>query len=122
MVTESYKMKHYVLVVIIALLFLSWSTSSPAADYTWGGAGTQAAPIAWDSASNAQSDHWGVATAPDTSVADSVLIPTGGLTRGTGGAQSNGWNIENGNTVLQILRGIAGAQVRSHWKSTLAIF
>ena len=62
-------------------------TSAQAAEYAWGGAGSRASTISWDDTAddgngvNADADHWGNAIAPNLNGTDSVVIPSGGVTK-----------------------------------------
>lgn len=57
--------------------------------YVWGGAGSEATTVAWDDAAdngdgvNEDADHWGNPVAPNPFNEDSVIIASGGVSRGT---------------------------------------
>jgi len=73
-------MKRTILLIVLS----GWPAAAVQADlFIWGGAGSQEAPVWWNTPDPTLPELWDAARVPNTDGTDSVIIPGGGLRRST---------------------------------------
>ena len=93
------KVLNYKVLTAVLLASCVLPLSVEAAEYEWGGAGSESSPISWNDTTdggdgvNADADHWNNAAAPILDGTDNVIISSGGL------QHSGNLNVDYGSTL-----------------------